>query len=98
LLAVELGAGVSVLLAVLSHRTSVSTPIDCAVPATIRIACSTSHARWARSRGGTMFPRVPLLRIADASRGLACGKPPGFPGPFPTSSGRCLQDIGLDTH
>src|SRR5262249_39067017 len=44
LLAVERGARVAVVLAVAAHRTSVSTPIDCAAPATMRIACSMSRA------------------------------------------------------
>src|SRR5262249_6563194 len=45
LLAVERRPRGSVLLAVRAHeRTSVSTPIDCAVPATMRIACSMSRA------------------------------------------------------
>ena len=44
-LAIERRARVAVLLAVRAHpSTSVSTPIDCAVPATIRIAWSMSRA------------------------------------------------------
>src|SRR5205085_4567794 len=44
LLAVERRAGVAIVLAVCAHRMSVSTPIDWAAPAMIRIAWSMSRA------------------------------------------------------
>src|SRR6266508_3358626 len=44
----------------------------------------TRRSPSARSRGGTMFPREPLLlRLLRAARAKTLGKPHGFPTPFP---------------